>query len=102
MLKLRKVTGHIHAQHAYRVVMTMDDGSHLEIGSIGLQAGAGQRQFWSWGLDTVLPSQAFPTRGEAADRNDAMAQFKAMWEQFTSDPERLSTFLADKLRRLRP
>lgn len=101
MLKLRKVTGHIHAQNAYRVVMTLEDGSDLEIGSIGLQTGAAQREFWSWGLDTVLPSQPFPTRGEAKDQEGAMVSFKAMWEQFTVDPERLSAFIADKLRRSR-
>ena len=99
MLKLRKVTGHIHAQNAYRVVMTLDDGSDLEIGSIGLHVAAAQRQLWKWGLDTVMPQQTFRTDGEAADRDDAMAKFRAMWEQFTVDPERLSAFLADKLRR---
>lgn len=101
MLKLRKTTGFIHAQNAYRVVMTLDDGSDLEIGSIGLQIGAGQRQFWRWGLDTVLPQQSFPTDGEAADMETAMAKFKSIWEQFTADPDRLAAFLADKLRRSR-
>lgn len=101
MLKLRKVTGHVHAQNAYRVVLTLDDGSDLEIGAIGLQTGTGQRKFWSWGLDTVLPSQAFPTRGEAVDRDAAMAKFRAMWEQFTADPDRVRDFLDLALKRRR-
>lgn len=81
--------------------MTFDDGSELEIGAVGLQAAAGQRQFWSWGLDTVLPQQAFRTDSEASDRDQALAAFKSMWEQFTADPDRLALFTADKLRRSR-
>lgn len=102
MLKLRKVTGFIHAQNAYRVVLTLDDGSDVEIGSIGLQTGAGQREFWSWGLDTVLPQQSFRTDGEAKDRDDAMSQFKAMWELFAADPARPAEFVAMKLKRRSP
>lgn len=98
MLRLRKVTGHIHAPNAYRVVLTLDDGSDLEIGSIGHQAGNYMREFWSWGLDTVLPQQSFQTEGEAADRGEAMAAFKAMWEQFKTNPDRLAAFVGIKLK----
>lgn len=101
MLKLRKVTGHLQAPNAYRVVLTLADGADLEVGSIGHQTGNHMRQYWYWGLDTVLPSQAFPTRGEAIDRDEAMVAFKAMWEMFTADSDRLAVFLADKLRRSR-
>lgn len=100
MLKLRKVTGFVHAQNAYRVVMTLDDGSDLEIGSIGLQMGAHNQKFWSWGLDSILARQAFPTDGKAVDREDAMAQFKAMWGLFTADQARPAEFIATKLKRL--
>lgn len=96
-LRLRKITTHIHATDAYRVVYTPEDGSpELEVGSIGLQTGSHQRRFWSWGLDTVLPRQAFKTDGEARDREDAMSQFKAVWEVFASEPERLESFLEMK------
>ena len=98
MLKLRKVTGHLHAPNAYRVVLTLDGGEELEIGSIGHQVGNYMREFWSWGLDTVLPSQAFPTAGEAPDRDEAMSKFKEMWEQFSIDPNRKAIFLREALR----
>jgi hypothetical protein len=73
------------------------DGDEIEVvGSIGQQTGAHQLQFWHWGIDTVLPCQAFATGGEARDRNDAMAQFKAVWQVFASEPARLASFLEAK------
>jgi len=82
---------------AYRVIHTANDGIDLEVGSVGLQTAAHHgRQFWTWGIDTVLPRQAFATAGEAGDREDAMAQFHAVWEVFASDEKRLAAFLAIK------
>jgi hypothetical protein len=92
-LRLRKITSHAHAPAAYRVVLRLDDGSDLEIGAIGEQVASHQRRYWSWGIDTVLPIQAFATAGEAHDREDAMAQFKAVWLVFASDPDRLAEFI---------
>lgn len=93
MLTLRKITSHPHVTDAYRVV---HDG--IEIGSIGKQLGAYQREFWAWGIDTILPQQVFATDGEARDRVDAMAQFKAAWEVFASDQARLAYFMEMKRR----
>ncbi len=99
MLRLRKVTSHIHAPNAYRVVLKLSDGTDVELGSVGEQVGNAQRRFWAWGLDTVLPPQGFPTDGEAPDRESAMAAFKAMWDRYASDPDRLDAFI--KLKRQR-
>jgi hypothetical protein len=90
-LRLRNVAGHAQAQDAYRVVY---DG--IEIGSIGKQQGAQQRVFWLWAVDTVLPRQSFATRGEGRDREDCMAQFKATWDVFISEPARLASFMEAK------
>ena len=79
--------------NAYRVVFTADDGREYQVGSIGQQTSTRQRVYWHWGIDTVLPRQAFATAGEASDRDDAMKQFKAVWEVFASEPERLAKFL---------
>jgi hypothetical protein len=98
-LRLHKITTHRHVDNAYRVVLKLDDGSDLEIGSIGEQVGSRQRRFWSWGIDTVLPRQRFATEGEARDREDAMSQFKAVWLVFESEPERLAAFMQLKLQR---
>lgn len=92
-LRLRKVIDHPQAANAYRVVFTADDGREFQIGSISLQTGAQHRVFWHWGIDTVLPRQAFATAGQASDRDDAMKQFKAVWEVFASEPKRLAKFL---------
>jgi hypothetical protein len=100
MLRLRKVTSHIHAPNAYRVVLKLSNGTDVELGSIGEQIGNSQRRFWAWGLDTVLPPQGFQTDGEAPDRESAMAAFKAMWERYASDQDRVKAFLRMKLQRL--
>jgi hypothetical protein len=101
MLRLRKVTGHPQAPNAYRVIYRRDDGAEWEIGSIGHQLGAHGRQYWSWGIDTpaLLGRLPFRIDGEAPDREDAMARFRATWEVFAGDPARLEKFLAP-LRRL--
>jgi hypothetical protein len=75
-LFLRQVRGHPRVTDAFRVIHKAA-GEEIEIGSIGLQTGSHQRRYWSWGIDTVLPRQPFATQGEARDRDDAMAQFKA-------------------------
>jgi len=46
-----------------------------------------------------LPPQGFPTDGEAPDRESAMAAFKATWERYASDPDRLDAFLKMALQR---
>ena len=84
MLTLRKVTGHPQAENAYRVIF---DG--IEIGSIGSQIGSHNRQFWTWGIDTVLPQQRFATFGQADSIGEAMTAFSASWERFIQDPARL-------------
>jgi hypothetical protein len=94
-LILRRVKGHLQARNAYRVLY---DG--IEIGSIGHQVGAHQREYWHWGIDAVLSRQPFKTDGEARDREDAMAQFRAVWEVFSSDAQRLAAFLAEKRKRI--
>lgn len=93
-LILRKVPGHVHAPDAYRVVY-----KGIAVGSIGKQLGAHQRVFWSWGIDTVLPRQKFATEGEGRDRDDCTAQFRAVWEAFASEPERLAAFMELKRQR---
>jgi hypothetical protein len=95
-LFLRQVSGHPRVTDAFRVIHKSLDGTETEIGSIGLHTGSHHRQFWHWGIDTVLPRQSFKTDGEARDRNDAMAQFKAVWEVFASEPARLAGFLEAK------
>lgn len=99
MLYLRKVTSHLHAPNAYRVVLKLNDGTDVELGSVGEQVGNSQRRFWAWGLDTVLPTQSFPTDGEAPDRESAMAAFKAMWDRYASDAARLDAFIRMKRQR---
>jgi hypothetical protein len=94
-LFLRQVRGHPRVTDAFRVIHKAA-GEEIEIGSIGLQTGSHQRQFWHWGIDTVLPRQPFATKGEARDRDDAMAQFRAVWEVFCSEPARLASFLEAK------
>jgi hypothetical protein len=100
-LRLRKVTGHPQAPNAWRVIYTRDDGAEWEIGSIGHQLGAHGRQYWSWGIDTpaLLGRLPFRIDGEALDRDDAMKQFKAVWDVFAGDADRLERFLARLARR---
>lgn len=98
-LRLRKVTGHFHAPNAYRVILTLDDGRELEIGSIGEQEGVQQRRYWSWGIDTAGEPVSFPIAGEAMGREEAMTRFKAAWGEYAQDPARLAYFLSMKTRR---
>jgi hypothetical protein len=93
-LTLRKVTGHPQARDAYRVIH-----NGVEIGSIGEQTGTHQQVFWQWGIDTVLPRQSFATEGKGRDREDCMKQFRAVWEVFVSEPQRLSQFMEMKSKR---
>jgi hypothetical protein len=88
-LRLRRVV-HPMATDNYRVVW-----NGLEVGSIGIQRGAAQRVFWSWGIDTPdnLP---FATHGEAENRDEATARFRTAWEAFAADPARLAEFVATK------
>ena len=97
-LILRKVTSHPNATNAYRVVF---DG--VEVGSIGEQIGEGRRQFWSWGIDTVLPpDKEIITRGEGGDLNHCMLLFKEAWHKFSRNPERLADFMQAKKDSKRP
>jgi hypothetical protein len=80
-LRLHKIATHRHIDNAYRVVLRLDDGSDLEIGSIGEQAGSNQRRFWSWGIDTVLSRQPFATEGEARDREDVQGRLAGVRER---------------------
>lgn len=90
-LRLRRVRHPaVKPGEAFRVVCR-----GFEVGSIGLQQGAAQRRFWSWGLDTV-GQLGFPTHGEAADRDDTMARFKAAWTLFAADQARLDRFFEAK------
>lgn len=96
-LLLRKVEDNPHATNNYRVIY--DD---IEIGSIGIQYGAGSTRFWAWGIDTVLPRQDFPTSGKGVDLADCQRQFKAAWHKMSRNPERLETFLTMKRNAVRP
>lgn len=90
-LSLRKVTGHPQAGDAYRVIYY-----GIEVGSISKRIGAHHRVFWIWGIDTVMPKPSFATSGEGYDREDCMKQFRAVWEVFVSDRERLEQFITMK------
>ena len=52
-LYLRRVI-HPQAYDNYRVILK-DGGEEFEVGSIGIQPGAGARTFWAWAIDTVVP-----------------------------------------------
>ncbi len=90
-LSLRRVR-HPMAKDNYRVVWN-DGVKDRKIGSLGVQTGAAGRTFWSWGIETVVAVLDFPTHGEAADREAAMAAFREAWDKFASDPARLALFL---------
>jgi hypothetical protein len=93
-LFLRKV---IHPQAAdnYRVILK-DDGTEIEIGSIGVQFDG-----WTWGIDTAIPMRQLETEGTGKNRKDCMRQFRLAWNRFSSDPARLTAFLETKRTRLR-
>jgi hypothetical protein len=88
-LTMRRVA-HPMTTDNYRVIW---DG--IEVGSIGVQQGAAQRVFWSWGLDTIV-KVPFETHGEASGRKEAMAAFRAVWEMFAADADRLAAFVEAK------
>lgn len=96
-LLLRKVTTHINAPDAYRVVY-----GDVEVGSIGIQNGAGLSQFWAWGIDTVLPRLPFVTSGQCSSRDRAMENFKIAWGLLAEDPDRLASFLDGKSKAWKP
>jgi hypothetical protein len=94
-LYLRKVTGHPQAVDNYRVIVKRD-GDETEIGSIGIQNLSGGHAGWRWGIDTVVPMRDIDSEGEGRDRADCMRQFKAAWQRFSDDAERLAVFMAEK------
>jgi hypothetical protein len=88
-LFLRKVI-HPQAHDNYRVVLK-EDGTEIEIGSIGVQFDG-----WSWGIDTTIPMRDADAEGTGKDRRDCMRQFRPAWDRFSSDPDRLTEFLEVK------
>jgi len=98
-LLLRKVV-HSQAYDNYRVVFRHGD-TDFEIGSIGIQHGAGAHTFWRWAIDSVIPARELQMGGTGAGREDCMKQFRAAWERVAADPASLAEFLAAKRRPLR-
>jgi hypothetical protein len=83
-LFLRRVD-HPHAENAFHVIWR-----GLAVGSIGLQRGAGQRTFWRWWIfDAGRPYRELTMTGDTMSRDDAMAAFRAAWDEFAADPGRL-------------
>jgi hypothetical protein len=82
-LILRRVI-HPMARDNYRVIW-----NGFEVGSIGLQVGAGGRTFWHWGIDTVTPRLPFATHGDTLSKDEAMAAFRAAWNEYAADPDRM-------------
>jgi hypothetical protein len=93
-LFLRKVI-HPQAHDNYRVILK-NDGTEIEIGSIGVQFAG-----WHWGIDAVIPMREIDAEGVGKDRKDCMRQFRAAWDRFSSDPARLTGFLEIKRKRPR-
>src|SRR5882672_6914363 len=98
-LYLRKVI-HPQAKDNYRVVLKQD-GTEVEIGSIGTAFHRTAMPTWRWGIDTVIPMREIESEGIGLDRKDCMIKFKAAWLKFCEDPGRLDEFLAMKRQRLR-
>jgi hypothetical protein len=92
-LYLRKVT-HQQAHDNYRVILKHDDGTEIEIGSIGVQ-----HTRWLWGYRYRDPHAGDRSTGRGRDRKDRMQQFKAAWERFAADAVNLTEFLNAKRRR---
>ena len=62
----------------------------IEVGSIGLQRGAGGRTFWRWAIyDHGRPYRDLVTMGDTISRDDAMKQFRAAWDEYAADPARV-------------
>jgi hypothetical protein len=81
-LILRRVI-HPQARDNYGVIW-----NGIEVGSLGLQVGASGRTFWHWGIDVVLPPpRDFATYGDTMSRDDAMANFRKPWDQFSADAD---------------
>jgi hypothetical protein len=97
-LFLRKVI-HAQARDNYRVILR-DEGLEVEVGSIGIQRGTEGSEFWSWGIDNLIPMREVDTQGTGKDRKDCMRRFHAAWDRFSSDPARLAEFLEAKRKRL--
>lgn len=95
-LYLRKVA-HPQAKNSYRVVLKQD-GTEVEIGSIGTTFRTEVTPIWTWGIDTVIPMRELESDGEGRDRKDCMKQFKAAWLRLCEDEGRLEEFLAMKRR----
>jgi hypothetical protein len=74
---LRKVI-HPQAHDNYRVIWK-DDGTEIEIGSIGIQHGSGATEYWAWAIDTVIPMREIESRRTG---KDCMSQFRAAWDRF--------------------
>jgi hypothetical protein len=77
---LRKVI-HPQAHDNFRVIWK-DDGTEIEIGSIGIQHGSGATEYWAWAIDTVMPMRAHQTQGCGTERAD---KFKEAWTRFAAD-----------------
>ncbi len=97
-LFLRRVI-HPQAIDNYRVILK-DGGEEFEVGSIGIQHGAGARIFWRWAIDNVVSIRGLEAQGTGQDREDCMKLFRAAWERFCADPARLPQFLDTKRKRL--
>jgi|SRR5882672_954920 len=93
-LYLRKVI-HPQAKDNYRVVLKQD-GTEVEIGSIGTTFHRTTMPTWRWGIDTVIPMRELESEGSGLDLKDCMKKFKAAWLRFCEDPARLDEFLAAK------
>jgi hypothetical protein len=70
----------------------------LEVGSIGLQVGAGGHTFWRWSIDdNGAPCREITTMGDTIGRDDAMAAFRAAWNEYAADPDRLRHMIEVKV-----
>lgn len=67
----------------FDVILTMDDGYELRVGSISEAWGAGTDPFWQWGGPG--------TSGRECSREAAMAAFKAAWHSSDEDLKQMRT-----------
>jgi hypothetical protein len=88
LLYLRKIDATT-ARDSYRVRLN----TGMEIGSIGLQTGAHNEEYWTWGIDTVLPpDREIASDGRGQDLEDCKRQMKNAWHKFSRNPDRLEKF----------